>query len=59
MKCNLTVLFIIAAALVVVVFAWIAAAQGSSSDSCGSTPCDNTGNVWANQVCTGSGAWYD
>ena len=40
MKCNLTVLFIIAAALVVLVFAWIAAAQGNSTEEvCGTSGC--------------------
>jgi len=31
MRCNLTVLFVIATALVILVFAWIAAVQGNNN----------------------------
>lgn len=39
MKCNLPVLLILAAAIAVLVFAWIAAAQGTSSPSSSSSSC--------------------
>lgn len=62
MKCNLTVLFILAAALVVLVFAWIAAAQGNgqrnddSSSVC--LPCAGNSQGYG---CTPAAEpnWYD
>ena len=37
MRCNLTILFIVAAALVILVFAWVAATQGNGSSECDET----------------------
>lgn len=33
MRCNLTVLFVIATALVILVFAWVAAVQGNNDET--------------------------
>ncbi len=63
MKCTLTVLFILAAAVVVAIFAWIAAAQGNgaTNENC-NTNCNTACNTTCDTGACGTGtvpAWYE